>query len=432
MVISVHPVQESEKATVTRVMDRAFSKDPMKIQHQGFWRQFNYISLRCPEFFWGVFADEVPVAGLLLVPYQIQISHACFQVCGLTGVGTDQKFRRMGYSNLLLQNVHKYLKEIGIDGTILHSAADELYIKNGYELTFGDWVGSLELTMVARKKFKDIIEKAQVDQSKRYVQFYVSSELSENLTKELFAIQQRSAQFTHRFVRVPKSWNYFHHKLSEHLENRVSLGVLYEDKVATGYFLARTEPQLISFFDQYLLHEIKSNYAIMWNAFLEQTGNPKEIQVKAYYEDLILSEFVQDLGGKWHWNLLTVNLAQFFNPLIVLQKMQSDLSIRLEDSKFYDLDKKIILTIESQPFELELHRGVVMIHPPREILNPTTMDKILNVQITSRQFTAIVLGFISVDEIIDLQGQDIESEQIELLKVLFPELHPIWDRFDNY
>jgi hypothetical protein len=55
------------------------------------------------------FVDDLPVAGLLLVPYQIQIGHTCFQVCGLTGVGTDRKYRRMGYSSLLLQHVHIYL-----------------------------------------------------------------------------------------------------------------------------------------------------------------------------------------------------------------------------------------------------------------------------------------------------------------------------------
>ncbi|MHA1821867.1 MAG: GNAT family N-acetyltransferase [Promethearchaeota archaeon] len=138
----IRPVLYEEYDKVKDLIALSFAKDPGNYEIPGFIE----ICLESEEFFWGVFIDGEPVSGTMLVPFQFHIGDASFQVLGLTGVATHPDHRHKGYAYRMINKIHEYAFAKGYDGCVLHSAADLLYRKLGYEHVFNDWQISLKLS----------------------------------------------------------------------------------------------------------------------------------------------------------------------------------------------------------------------------------------------------------------------------------------------
>ena len=321
------------------------------------------------------------------------------------------------------------MKAEGLDGAVLHSAADLLYVKNGYELAFGELVATLAWTPHVAHQVQSILD---AEKSEKYVIFILSQDLTPAISADLHFIREYSVHYNRRHVKSVRNLHYFHQKLKQTLDQGAFLSILYEKNQPRAYCLCRKEGNHLTFFEQYSLTESKSDYLQLWAAFLDEFDGPiPQLQLKLYHEDHVLLALIQTFGGNVAWRFSTGNMIQFFNPLPLLQKMQTDFSLRVESSTLNDTSGSFLLSIDGIEILLAIHNGVVTVTDASasQFDNTPLCGKC---EMTSRQLATLVLGFFPAIEILDESqfGNDKQCEN--LLAILFPELHPIWDYFDNY
>jgi GNAT superfamily N-acetyltransferase len=429
-VVEIRPVRPEERKAVDRCIDISFSQSVETIHHQGFFRQFDYIPLRRPEYYWAVFVDNEPVAGVMLVPFLLQIGHACFHLVGLTGVGTVPAHRHKGYSSKLLQAVHTYLKTQNLDGAVLHSAADQLYIKNGYELCFGDWIGSLQATPYVRQQLQKI---AGPSTRERHVIFYLPDEFTPELSDQLWNLWYLCAHCLKRPVRLLRSKYYFFQKMLQLLREGCSLGVLYDQNVLRGYVLCQTNGQKVTYLDQFCVSDSSQDFARLWLSFLEELSvEPPYLEICSFPQESTVVDLVSRLGGNADWKLMTGNMAQFFNPKSCLRRMIGDFIQRIENSRFKSGDYEFFLQIENSDKQYDLFRFYTS-HGELTFQKVNVFPRSGRIcRIEYRQFTCMLLGFTLAEEILDDEQYGSDTEFIELLGVLFPKLDPVWEHFASY
>jgi ribosomal protein S18 acetylase RimI-like enzyme len=138
MDLEIREVRKEEIENVKEMVRRAFSSNPNgKVADHGFFRQLEHVPLSSPEYFRAGFENGVPVTALMAVRFIVTMGIVPFKIAGYTGMGTDRSARGKGYASQLLQHYEKFLENRGYDGIVLHSAADMLYKKNGFEIVFG-------------------------------------------------------------------------------------------------------------------------------------------------------------------------------------------------------------------------------------------------------------------------------------------------------
>jgi predicted N-acetyltransferase YhbS len=432
-IIEVRPIKPEEKAAVDLCIDLSFSKSKEEISHQGFFRQMNYLPLRKQEFEWAVFVDHEPVAAVMLVPFHIQIGVACFHLVGLTGVGTHPDHRHRGYSTKLLQNVHQYLKQEGYHGVVLHSGADELYLKNGYEPCFGALTG-----IIQQQHFKEILN---IKNPSFTTEFLMGSDITENLFLQLWSIRNQDPFFCQRAVKIQRGLTYFSTKLKEQIESGKMLAIVKHKNKIIGYATAHLG-KILSITEQYCLlspAESRLQFVMqLWGDILKQFEPlPTALEINIFYEDSIIREIFRQFDEKIEWRYMTGNMALFFDSFLILNQMQSTFCLRLEASPFMNFIGTFRFHIEGkEPQHIDLHisRGEVtciLLQDEKSSILPI-YPLIWEGTITKREFTLIIFGFEEIFDVLDEDKMHGDAIAKEILPIIFPKQYPIWDYGDPY
>ena len=138
MDLECREVREEEIEEVKQMVRKAFSSNPnVEASETGFFRQLEHIPLPSPEYFRAGFENGIPVTAVMAVRFVVSIGIVPFKIAGYTGMGTDRSARGKRYASQLLEHFEKFLENRGYDGIVLHSSADMLYKKNGFEMVFG-------------------------------------------------------------------------------------------------------------------------------------------------------------------------------------------------------------------------------------------------------------------------------------------------------
>lgn len=421
--IEVRPVKESEKTMVELCIARSFSKDPTNPIIPDFIK----IDLADSNFFWGVFVDGKPTAGLKLIPFEIQIEKTILRVLGLTGVGTDPDHRHKGYASMLLQGVHKYLRERGFDGTILHSAADLLYAKNGYEFAFCEWEGQVD-----PKKIFDIGNSFQKEPKNKeiHAEFYIRSDINQKIIDEIFELRNNSNLYRSRPYRVNRSRDYTFSQCLRLLERpNMIMEVLYHGTNAVGYLFADNKGDKLEIIEQYCKddeHHENEFYILLWKNLIDQFDElPKNIVIKTYFQDEIIKNMIPNMGGKFYRLALVGNMAYIFDPVAILTKMKPTFEKRikyahgLNDRYFFILnigDTQLMFEITpkaNESIQIKRVNGMQLDNRNCPIF-----------KIPKDEFAGLIFGYLSLDDL------DLPNDPI--LNTLFPLLEPVWDYWHKY
>lgn len=425
--IEVRPVTPLEKDVVELCIARSFSKDP----NNPIIPDFIKIELADPNYFWGVFLDGKPTAGLKLIPFEIQIEKTIFRILGLTGVGTDPNHRHKGYASLLLQGVHKYLKERGFDGTILHSAADLLYVKNGYEFAFCEWEGQ-----VNPKKIFDLGNVLQKKQryTDIYPEFYIRSDITQKIIDDIFEIRNQSISFKKRPFRVNRSKDYMFKQCLRLLErSNIIMQVIYQEQEAIGYQFSENKSEKLEIIEQYCRNDEKEIHLLLWKNLIDQFDPiPKNIIIKSYFQDEVIKELIQDTGGTYYRLAIVGNMAHLFDPISILNKMMPTFNDRIKQLNDCRDLHSFILNIADKSLLFEIN---TLNQEPVKIENLIEYKKehqsYPSFKIPKDEFVGLIFGYLSLDDL-DLPN-DFNYKMLKpILNVLFPQLEPVWDYWHKY
>jgi predicted N-acetyltransferase YhbS len=434
--IEIRPVHESEMDAVRNCIMRSFSKDGEPIHEPGFFKQFEYPPLPHSDHCWAVFVEGTPVAALMLVPFTIQLEKCSFTTVGLTGVGTVPEHRHKGYSSQLIQKLHQHLKEKGFDGAVLHSAADLLYKKNGYEFAFCSWEGQIECTESNYRLLNSLVEEYQkVSGSGFYVEHLSRDKagLDENFARKLLTLRIESPLHTRRYVKIPLSFQRYYAKLQERIQGGAILSILYRGKDILAYSLTNTQPNKLEIVDYSTSQEEKLCHLMLWKNLVDDlTQGLCTLTLKTYAEDQILHGLIEQFNGKIHKNMFTGNMATFFNPAGVMARLQSTFSNRLQNSLDTAITTHFHLKIDQTLLDIKISRGLVQIIPVDKV--PKLQDSSLSlpeVVMDAGDWIALILGYISAVELYEDNG-NIEPVVKKVLILLFPELNPVWDYYISY
>ncbi|WP_371805581.1 GNAT family N-acetyltransferase [Candidatus Lokiarchaeum ossiferum] len=429
----IRPVKPNEIEAVELCINRSFSKDPDNPCRQDFFQQFDYVPRQREEFFWGAFLDNKPVAGLLLIPFHIMLWYCPLHLVCMTGVGTDPKYRHQGIAKHLINHVHSAIQNEGFDGIVLHSAADELYQKLGYETSFSEWNLRISWTYSAKSTLRTLMEK-KVSTGK-YVEFFMEHELTESVSEEMYWVRHRSTQFVKRPIRCIRNPIHFHQKLLQHLNNDAILATIYSGRDIRAYALARYDGNNLRIFEQYSLMNDPDDFLLLWQALLEEYNSPSLVlEIKTYPTDTEVFALGKKFKCSVERNLDTKNMAILFHPGVILPWMQTTFCQRVANSTMVDLQDKFLLQIENSRFLFRITREIVSVN---EIdLSPTSIDftNLPIFQLTKKQWIALTFGYKTIEDIFDEIipiGKDAEYEMYKpILNILYPDLNPVWDYFE--
>lgn len=422
--IEVRPVREDERSAMDLVIDRSFSQDPVHPTHQGFFHQFQYLPMARSDFYWGVFVDGKPVAGLMLVPFEILIDSTPLHLVGLTGVGTDPNYRHQGYSLRLLQAVHEFLLNEGFDGAILHSAADMLYLKAGYELCFMHYKMCFEWKPSILPKILPMIE--PIKKTHTRIQFYIAIDFSDALVYDLNYIFTHDIEYHLQFVKTQRNLLYFRTKLQELMIKGAQIVVLYRDDMPFAFMRYHLDKQTLSIDNFYAVYNHSLALLILIEAFMNEL-ELKEASIEIHQKPIMGFKPIMDkIDVKVMENPLTGNMAIIFDPFRLLHQMQGTFSKRIAESIFSNSHVQIPLQIEQNRGYIQIDNHCVTIHKTDSLpsANP--------ILISTREFNTMVFGYLPVDAILDHKFDKLAKEIRDLLQILFPCLHPMWDSFDSY
>jgi predicted acetyltransferase len=425
--VEVRPVKEHEEKLVELCIARSFSKDPTNPTIPDFIK----IKLMDPNFFWGVFVDGKPVAGLKLIPFEIQIEHTILHVLGLTGVGTDPNHRHKGYASKLLQGVHQFLKKKGFDGTILHSAADILYVKNGYEFAFCEWEHQINLEPFLNE-CNLILKNSQF--SEYHAEFYIRSDITQSITDQLFSIRNSSILFKNRPFRVNRTSNYMFEQCLRLLERpNMVMEILFNSNIPIAYLFAEIKEERIDIIENYSIYDEKECYILLWKNLIDQFENlPKNLIIKTYFHDEIIKSIVKQFQGKTYRLAMVGNMAHLFDPASIIKKLKPTFEHRMKNKIPKTEFHSFILIVRNQQIIFEINDSQLNLIDAQPI--PTKnqeYESLPKFEIPEDEFAGLIFGYLELEDLDIIHGTNF-SELEPTLRILFPPLEPIWDYWHKY
>ena len=426
--LKVRPATEKEYDAVKLCIARSFADDP---DNPGMPVFMKAPMLR-NDYLWGAFVDGSPVAGTMLVPFELEIDGCRIRVIGLTGVGTDPDFRRKGYASRLLEGIHEFVAGEGFDGMVLHSAADMLYRKLDYEFAFCAWEGSFSA---------DMLEEFE---SKAYsVDFLLPMEIQSALVDDLNKIRSQSGQFQRRNMKVVRTDETFAYQLKNMLTLRgYMLAVLRNSDDILGYSIFRAKDRSLSIVELMPKNPDEETYACLLKGITDEfTADFKEVKISLYTEDYEIIRMIEKYSGSVTKRYLTGNMVCIFDPAEILRKLEPAFNRRLNANEDElrpiknKLDFKIDVTSQFTgkrsiiSFKFDPKEPVIQMERTKVIKDLSGIEQV--VRVNWDEFTALVFGFVELDDTEILENkQDPEIQSI--LAILFPPLEPIWDYFHEY
>lgn len=432
--IEVRPVKAEEKQAMELVINRSFSKDPSNPTRQGFFNQFQYRPLARSEFFWGVFVDQKPVAGLMLVPFELSVCNMSLHLAGLTGVGTDPDHRHKGYASLLLKGVHDYLKLNGFDGAVLHSAADQLYIKNGYEPCFLEWKAKIPWSKTGVANLQAVI--ASNPDYECHIDFLLGIDLTRDIAQQLVQIRNESVTYNTRPVKTLRSVDYFYTSMQRYFAAGMTLVALYRQNHLHGYLIFKYDGEILHIGEFYSRSNTMLDRYVLINEILRQLDStPKMIELIYFKCDNVTETFVEECNGTYDPFLFTNNMATLFHPIDLLQRSQGIYSIRLADSSLRGTNLSLTIQIENDFCQFLISNYTLSLRKLSKIefdqLKPSLLPANFLI-LTTHEFCTAFFGYVPVQEIFDEKMTPLSEENKKFVLLLFPELNPAWEFFDQY
>jgi GNAT superfamily N-acetyltransferase len=426
--IEVRPVKKSEMDIFIKCLSRGFAKDLENISVPGFVSQNNNLKLT-DEFYWGVFVDNIPVAGLIIIPLDFIIGYSTFHVVGFTGVATDPDHRHHGYATRLIQGVFTYLKQSGYDGVILQSSADLLYRKNGFGYTFWEWAGDLIWSKSTESNYNSeyLNESSRKDEDIK-IEFLLPSEVSLDNCAVFNQIRERSPQYLQHKFRTIRSDRYFKAKFEQH--NAIIPLICYNNEnFPIAYLFAKFDngKNEINVFEQYSLSNKPEIFISMWKA-LKDEFDFEEIKFKfdLYSEDEVVKNLITEGGGNVYKCYKANKMATFFDTYATLQRLIPTFSYRIS-SLAIETPFKFVLLVEDEGFLFTIHTLNLNIQP----FSSNAKSDLPQFKLSRDEWIALVFGYIEIDDVETYENPDLEKLE-PILHVIFPEIEPIWDYFQTY
>lgn len=436
--IEIRPVKPHEIEDVENCINRSFSQKLSQSWRQDFFKKLDYIPRDRAEFFWGVFIDGIPVSGVLLYPFSIMLDYTPIHLLQMTGLGTDLNYRHRGFASQLIQQVHNNIQMEGFDGIALHSAADDLYRKNGYQTVFWDYTLRLDWSPSVDSTIRHLFEK--YDPREKHIQFFEKEKISEVITEELYQIRRRSTQFIIRKIRQIRYPFYFHQRLQQHIDSGAVLVTISEHQRIIAYALAKYQVNNLEILEQYSLLNDPTDFLLLWDRLQsEYSHNNLHFIIKTYPTD----EIVLDLAKKMGFSLVeeheTKNMVHLYDPSIILPWMQTTFSHRIQTSSFHDLDELFLIQVENWLFQFRITKNIVSLTEITNDLNNNATsvyhhNRLPKFNLNKRQWIAITFGYYSIasifNDIIEYCDKGMLTHYQTVLSLLFPQINAVWDYFD--
>ncbi len=449
MELEIREVREKDMQTVKQMVSKAFSPNPeIEIKEQGFFKQLEHVPLPGPEYFRAGFVDGQPMTAVMAVRFVASFGFVPIKLAGYTGMGTDRAARGKGYASKLLQNFEKFLEARGFDGIVLHSAADMLYKKNGFEIVFG--FGNFTISPDGLEKYlrseadtyKNRAFKTKIIRSvKDFPQIIDISIKIDQIHRTLYPT-------TFNVIKNKMFWEQY---LNYFFANGFSLALLSEPESqstaeqikqrAIAYMLYKIEklqsPEEGFKFTIYeLLSTEHSRYldAYMIKEIMESVKYATPItQIEGAYqsERKDLASLVEKCEGKTYTSLTSKNMFHIINIPSFLKKLEPEFIRRLETTR-KNHNFNFILNIKEMNLELLflIENNTISISEHKEI----EQNKYPKVIIEHEAFYALIFGSFEPQELLeDCEFENTDKEElISLLSVLFPFSGPVWPAIYHY
>ena len=125
-------------------------------------------------------------------------------------------------------------------------------------------------------------------------------------------------------------------------------------------------------------------------------------------------------------------MAHIFNPIDILNKMQTTFTMRIANDNSItnkNLNKMLKIQIEEQTALFQINKMNVNVS---KLDTNNKNDGLPVIKLTQREFTALIFGYVSAEDL-EVEGwDDISEEEQGLINILFPETEPVWDYFAKY
>jgi predicted acetyltransferase len=449
MELEIREVREEEIQKVKLMVSKAFSPNPdVKIEDQGFFKQLEYVPLLSPEYFRAGFIDGQPMTSVMAVRFITAFGIVPMKIAGYTGMGTDRSARGKGYASKLLQEFEKFLEKRGFDGIVLHSAADMLYKKNGFEIVFG--FGNFSIAPEGLEKY---LQSEMENYKSRNFKTKIIKSVKDfpqiiDITIKIDQVHRNLYPITFNVIKNRMFWEQY---LNYFFANGFSIALLSEPEYqgqenqikqrAIAYMLYKIEKMQppeehfkLSIYELPSTDHSRYISAYLIKEIIESVKYSTPIkQIEGSYQHgrHDLSDLVTKCEGTTYTSLTSKNMFHIINIPSFLKKMEPEFVRRLEETK-KSHNHKIILKVKESGLELLFRIENNMISITEH--NPNEQETLAKITIEHEAFYALIFGsFEPKDLLEDCEFENTEkTDLIELLAKLFPFSGPVWPALYHY
>ncbi|MHA1339216.1 MAG: GNAT family N-acetyltransferase [Promethearchaeota archaeon] len=478
--IEIRAVKPEEEREVKLVMARAFHKGEINANSEINIPDFIEQEIEDKEFFRAVFLNGKAVSALKIIPFELEIENIWLKLWGLTGVATDPAFQGHGYASMLLQDVFKLAFKRGIDLIILHSAADMLYRKNGFGFGFCSFESSIKLPNNLYKN--NLIEKINqniANLEKRRLNIELKNkntyaikpklniehinlkeeDIKDELIKKIVELRNKSFIYKKRRVKSPLSIKLLKFLIKYFLKSRqVYISTIKRNNDLSAYVISIIRNYSELEIDEQYYRDNIIDILRIWKNLLNEIKIPiAKIKIKTYPEFEEMNKYIEKIFGKIYKIFLTGNMAYIVNPNNLLKKFLPIFEKRIDSLKnanHQEVNFVLEIRKNSNPKELvENARFLFKIKNSKiQIINFRNDEDIgflngktpITIPILQEEFVGLLLGYLSVEDLesfdnlgffnsCNSKNSTLEMDLIKkILKILFPQIQPVWEHLYFY
>lgn len=492
--LEIREVREEELEATKKMVSRAFFPDREDEQLPEFFNQLDHISIPSSEFFRAGFIDGAPVTAVMAVRFMISIGIVPFKIAGYTGMGTDKEARGKGYATQLIKEFGEFLDKKGYEGIVLHSGADMLYKKSGFEMVFGQ--GSFN---VSPDNIDQYVKAQMKNYRNRSFNIKTITKLEElpqivEITRKISEINNIFYQNGFNVIKTKKFWqeyiNYLFskgfyitiltesHDVYSHIPQKQKVIAYMIYKIEQIKEIAgkpeevtedadekpeqqnedadeKTEEQkedvdekpeekkevknTLKIFEFHSTEHSTYVNAMLINMVLDEAiHSAKPIgEIEGMYQNRRsdLKDLIERCNGDISLSLISKNFFHIINMPAFMKKLEPELFRRLEETGKLHNSVFVVKIVESETELLfRIENNVVSVFDVKNVEPDQLPENCPRISIENEGVYALIFGtYDPTDVLEDCEVENIEkTELISILSALFPFTGPIWPSIYYY
>jgi GNAT superfamily N-acetyltransferase len=415
----VGAARQDEIDEILEGISASFSPEKGPVCVQNFCRILQYEPLVSLDYLRVVRVGGQLVAGVIIIPLFLRIGQAVLKAAGLTGVATWHGQRHKGYASLLMNDVHRFLAERGFDIVTLNSAATELYLKHGYEMSHQyfflnlPWEGAVQLAEAADEVAANYsVRRATTEDIRGLHEIFSQNPVT----------RARRVYFSRTYARFYNKFRFFEAE---------GKPIWVVASGAAGEVDAYGWESGDGFAEVFSINDDLDHYRVLLHHFVKERAGPQaplQIALSPLPEHHHLIQLVREYGGTFFESPVSAKMSKLLAPSRVLSKMVPEWEWLLQSHVPPAIACDFFIDIQGQAYHFVISNGHL------DVIESDSGEETPQVfTLRPQDLATLIIGIAPAADILEdnelYQG---DATREEVLDAIFPARKPFILPFDDY